>query len=179
MMYSQVNKGSISKEEEMPFCEAPDANGEIEDRSDMMEETKSKSSWIDLQERELTLEEILALETEFLPPKLQLPNSTTGSILNSTTGSILSELDNGDTDYPYFCREGRATVRRPVLMEPTDDPSTIGLVTSDQDRNTPDATLATGAQHQGMEGQAKIVIYVGFQLAKLWQLEQEECPCLN
>ena len=166
MMYSQVNKGSISKEEEMPFCEAPDANGEIEDRSDMMEETKSKSSWIDLQERELSLEEILALETEFLPPKLQLPDST--------TGSMLSELDNGDIDYPYFCREGRATVRRPVLMEPT------GLVTSDQDQNTPDATLATGAQvHQGMEGQAKIVIYVGFQLAKLWQLEQEECPCLN
>ena len=165
MMYTQVNKGSISKEEEMPFCEAPDANGEIEDRSDIMEETKSKSSWIDLQERELTLEEILALETEFLPPKLQLPNST--------TGSMLSELDNGDIDYPYFYREGRATVRRPVLMEPT------GLVTSDQDRNTPDATLATGAQRQGMEGQAKIVIYVGFQLAKLWQLEQEECPCLN
>ena len=171
MMYTQVNKGSISKEEEMPFCEAPDANGEIEDRSDMMEETKSKSSWIDLQERELTLEEILALETEFLPPKLQLPDST--------TGSMLSDLDNGDIDYPYFCREGRATVRRPVLMEPTDDPLTISLVTSDQDRNTPDATLATGAQHQGMEGQAKIVIYVGFQLAKLWQLEQEECPCLN
>ena len=173
MMYTQVNKGSISKEEEMPFCEAPDANGEIEDRSDMMEETKSKSSWIDLQERKLTLEEILALETEFLPPKLQLPNSTPGSMFNSTTGSMLSELDNGDIDYPYFCREGRATVRRPVLMEPT------GLVTSDQDRNTPDATLATGAQRQGMEGQAKIVIYVGFQLAKLWQLEQEECPCLN
>ena len=165
MMYTQVNKGSISKEEEMPFCEAPDANGEIEDRSDMMEETKSKSSWIDLQERKLTLEEILALETEFLPPKLQLPNST--------TGSMLSELDNGDIDYPYFYREGRATVRRPVLMEPT------GLVTSDQDQNTPDATLATGAQRQGMEGQAKIVIYVGFQLAKLWQLEQEGCPCLN
>ena len=174
MMYSQVNKGSISKEEEMPYCEAPDANGEIEDRSDMMEETKSKSSWIDLQERKLTLEEILALETEFLPPKLQLPDSTTGSIFNSTTGSI---LDNGDIDYPYFCREGRATVRRPVLIKPTDDPSTIGLVTSD--RNTPDATLAAGAQHQRMEGQAKIVIYVGFQLAKLWQLEQEECPCLN
>ena len=171
MMYLEVNKGSISKEEEMPYCEAPDANGEIEDRSDIMEETKSKSSWIDLQERELTLEEILALETEFLPPKLQLANST--------TGSILSELDNSEIDYPYFCREGRATVRRPVLMEPTDDPSTIGLVTSDQDRNTPDATLATGAQRQGMEGQAKIVIYVGFQLAKLWQLEQEECPCLN
>ena len=170
MMYTQVNKGSISKEEEMPFCEAPDANGEIEDRSDMMEETKSKSSWIDLHERELTLEEILALEIEFLPPKLQLPNST--------TGSILSELDNGDIDYPYFCREGRATVRRPVLMEPTDDPPST-IVTSDQDLNTPDATLAAGAQHQGMEGQAKIVIYVGFQLAKLWQLEQEGCPCLN
>ena len=168
MMYTQVNKGSISKEEEMPFCEAPDANGEIEDRSDIMEETKSKSSWIDLQERKLTLEEILALETEFLPPKLQLPNST--------TGSMLSDLDNGDIDYPYFCREGRATVRRPVLMEPTDDPPST-IVTSDL--NTPDATLAAGAQHQGMEGQAKIVIYVGFQLAKLWQLEQEECPCLN
>lgn len=174
-MYSQVNKGANFKDEEKPSCEAADNDdGETADKGNLKEEEVGSkrvetADWKNLEERQLTLEEILALETEFLPPSSpqhpHLPNPPN------------SDLD-GDTDYPYFCREGRATVRRPVLMGPTDDPPMTRLLSPYQDQIISDATFATGAQH-GMEVQAKIVIYVGLQLARLWQAEQEGCACSN
>ena len=179
-MYSQVNKGTSFKyEEEKPSCEAADADaGETGDKADCMEEILSKGvdtgDWKNLEERQLTLEEILALETEFLPPSTPQPQS-----LPPLHDSYLLDLD-GDTDYPYFCREGRATVRRPVLINPNDDPPMTSLLSPDIERTLSDATFAANAPQQGgVEVQAKIVIYVGLQLARLWQVEQEGCSCSN
>ena len=179
LVYSQVNKGTSFKCEEKPSCEAADADaaGETGDEVDWMEEISIKrletTDWKKLEDRQLTLEEILALETEFLPPSTPQPVS-----LPPLNDSYLSDLD-GDTDYPYFCREGRATVRRPVLINPNDDPPMTSLLSPDQERTITDATFATGApQHGGLEVQAKIVIYVGLQLARLWQVEQEGCSSL-
>ena len=171
-MYSQVNKGTAFKCEEKPSCEAADADsGETGDEVDCMEEISIKrvetGDWKKLEDRQLTLEEILALETEFLPPSTPQPVS-----LPPLNDSYLSDLD-GDNDYPYFCREGRATVRRPVLINPKDDPPMTRLLSPD-----PISDFATGAPQQGMEVEAKIVIYVGVQLARLWQVEQEGCSSL-
>ena len=165
-MYSQVNR-SFKYEEEKPSSE-----DEPGDKADCMEKIVSKrvetADWKNLEERQLTLEEILALETEFLPPSTPQPPQS----LPPLHDSYLSDLD-GDTDYPYFCREGRATVRRPVLINPKDDPPMTRLLSPD-----PISDFATGAPQQGMEVEAKIVIYVGLQLASLWQVEQEGCSSL-
>ena len=174
-MYSQVNKGRSFPCEEKASCEAAAADdGETGDKADCTEEIFSKkvatAEWKKLEERQLTLEEILALETEFLPPSTPQP-------LPPLLESYLPDLD-GDTDYPYFCRDGRATVRRPVLINPADDPPMTSLLSPHQDGTTSDAILATGSQH-GLEVQAKIVIYVGLQLARLWQVEEEGCACSN
>ena len=174
-MYSQVNKARSFPCEEKASCEAAAADdGEDGDKADCTEEIFSKkvatAEWKKLEERQLTLEEILALETEFLPPSTPQP-------LPPLLESYLPDLD-GDTDYPYFCRDGRATVRRPVLIDPADDPPMTSLLSPHQDGTTSDAILATGSQH-GLEVQAKIVIYVGLQLARLWQVEEEGCACSN
>ena len=162
-MYSQVNKGaSLKYEEEKPSYDGADVDG---DKTDCLEETLSKrveaADWKNLEKRKLTLEEILDLETEFLPPSTPQPQSPP-----PIHDSNFSDLDG---DYPYFCREGRATVRRPVLINPNDDPPMTSLLSKS------DTTFATGGGQHG----AKIVIYVGLQLARLWQVEQEGCSCSN
>ena len=131
------------------------------DKVDMMD----LADWRNIEERQLSLEEILALETDFLP---QRPISSEFS------------LPDVNEDYPYFCREGRATIRRPLLIGSPDDPAMTQMVSSDQDRSISSPALATPAQGlDGSGGEAKIVIYVSLQLAKIWQLQQEGRACLR
>ena len=121
------------------------------------------ADWRIIEERQLSLEEILALETDFLP---QRPREFS--------------LPDLFEDYPYFCREGRATIRRPLLIGSPDDPAMTQMVSSDQDRSISSPALSTPAQGlDGSGGEAKIVIYVSLQLAKIWQLQQEGRACLR
>ena len=121
------------------------------------------ADWRNIEERQLSLEEILALETDFLP---QRPREFSLPDLNE--------------DYPYFCREGRATIRRPLLIGSPDDPTMTQILPSDQDRSISSPALASLAQGlDGGGGEAKIVIYVSLQLAKIWQLQQEGRACLK
>ena len=131
------------------------------DRVDKVDkvDTVDLADWRIIEERQLSLEEILALETDFLPQRPISPEFS---------------LPDLNEDYPYFCREGRATVRRPMLIGSPDDPAMTQMVSSDQDRSISCPALASAVQElDGGGGEAKIVIYVSLQLAKKWQFQQE------
>ena len=159
-LYSQVDKKVI----ELDSLQNNDVKEEIEDvlhvgtesegalqvegacqgNKDTVDETEVGPRWEELGSRTFTLEELLALqspteqEVENELPVEQLSENKLPEKQSSEEQLSEEQLQGMEPDYPYFCREGRYTVRRPLVSPspspgPCEEEPTTGLAREDQD----------------------------------------------